>query len=132
MAKITYTMDSRETVDSTKIGEGILLYSQLEATYEWHDWVKKIPFINWPIDWEVKAIPPFSGAMVRYQIRVKDSEAPITSVYLDCYDILAIYGEPYWEVYPVDGGVGRCAIGDTDALLELIEQSLLEQAKELL
>ena len=85
--------------------------------------LQAIPFIKFPQDWEIQMNPPYAGATARF--RVKKPSGKITSVYLDCYEMLGSYmgGKPYWEVYPVGGEVGRCGIDDVEELLKLIERS---------
>jgi len=72
----------------------------VEKTFEWEKWAKEIPFINWPSNWSIKAIPPFCGAVIRYRIVDNENPENSVSVYLDCYDALGCVGSPYWEVYP--------------------------------
>lgn len=93
----------------------------IEAEQDWRGWVDKIPAIQFDAGWKVQVIPPFSGALARFRVTVGDKTV---SVYLDGYDALGYFGEPYWEVYPVDGDVGRCAMEDTDELLSLIRKSI--------
>lgn len=102
------------------ISEGFRLSAALEQEDEWRKWTVEIPYINWPSDWEVKAIPPMTGAIIRYRIKHQDDSI---SVYLDCYDRLGAFGEPYWEVYPIGGDTGRCAMNDTDRLIELVKEA---------
>ena len=93
----------------------------VEEADQWREWVKKIPFIRFPADWDVKVIPPFGGALVRFTVRLPDGET--RSVYLDAWNRLGFYGdppEPYWEVYPFEGDVGRCDMADTAELLRMI------------
>ena len=78
--------------------------SLIEKTYEYDKWKQEIPFINFPSDWGVKIIPTFTGAVVRFLVNMKDSDSSI-SVYLDCYDELGCFGEPYWEIYPYKDGM---------------------------
>jgi hypothetical protein len=82
--------------------------------HEWRKWAKAIPYIKWPSDWEVKAIPPAAGAIVRYYVKTPNCE--IVSIYLDCYDILGFMGYPYWEVYAF-----------IDELLRLIDAARTEE-----
>lgn len=93
----------------------------LEKRLEWNKWATEIPYISWPTAWQIKAVPPFHGAIIRYRVKKGDKDV---SVYLDCYDILGVVGEPYWEVYPVEGDVGRCLMNETDRLLEIISSVL--------
>ena len=94
---------------------------KIEGEEDWLTWRDKIPAIQFDADWQVKVIPPFSGAMVRFLILKGSKQA---SIYLDCYDVLARVGHPYWEVYPVADDVGRCDIDDIEQLLVLIRRAL--------
>lgn len=93
----------------------------IEEAQDWRGWCKRIPAINFKQEWDVKIIPPFSGAMVRFIVEYNGKSA---SVYLDCFDALGYFGAPYWEVYPVGDDVGRVAMEDVAGLLWLIEDSL--------
>jgi len=98
------------------------LSSECEEVFEWRKWAEKIPYIKWPSDWEVKAIPPFGGAIIRYNIKKEDKKI---SVYLDCYGILGgVASYPYWEIYPYKGDTFRCAINEIEELLEAIATAL--------
>lgn len=99
------------------------LSSSLGTLLEWEKWRTEIPFIKWPPDWEVKAIPPFGGAIVRYLINTKHKKG--LSVYLDCYNYLGYYDlkqTPYWELYPYEDDVFRCEMNDTESLLNAIKK----------
>lgn len=94
---------------------------------EWYKWVEEIPYVEWPQGWQVKAVPPFSGAVIRYLVRRGDTPTGRrVSVYLDCYAILGATLDPYWEVYPghEDGEINRCTMPDINKLLEQIETGL--------
>ncbi len=110
----------KEYKDITKVYEA-------ECIMEYTKWTKEIPEINFSADWNIKIIPPFGGAIVRFKI-IKD--VAIVSIYLDCYDSLGCYGEPYWEVYPHDGDVFRCDMKDTNCLLDAIKGSIKQQLSE--
>lgn len=78
----------------------ILNSIQCEKSFKWREWVFKIPSINFPSHWNVKIIPPFAGAMIRFMVsteKMKKKES--ISVYLDCYNMLGYMPEPYWEAY---------------------------------
>jgi len=100
----------------------------VEDAFRWDEWIPHIPELSFPSEWKVKVIPPFAGAMARFQVTYQGSFA---SIYLDVYEILGCFGEPYWEVYPVNGDVGRVAMADTTGLIEMITASLAETDKEL-
>ena len=83
-----------------------------------------IPFIKFPEDWEIQVIPPFGGATVRFRVRKGKA---IVSIFLDCYEKLAVMGAPYWEVYPHDGDIFRCEMNSIHKLLLAIHQSISQQ-----
>ena len=98
-----------------------------EREFEWRKWCKEIPFITFDKGWKVKVIPPFGGAVARFL--VKSGKASV-SVYLDCYEQLGCWDEPYWEIYPHDHDVFRCAMEDINELLKAIRESFKQQARE--
>jgi len=111
---------------------------EYEKQFETMRWVDEIPTINFKPDWDVKIIPPFGGAVVRFIVTKGKARV---SVYLDCYDLIGIYGEPYWEIYPgyfyteKDGDIVyedtmRYDMKDTSGLIKGIEYSLEYQLKE--
>ncbi len=95
-----------------------LLRYEVETRQAWQDEIKHIPPISFPTDWKIQIIPAFGDAVVRFRVLLPNGEEK--SIYLDSRDSLGCYGEPYWEVYPVGGDVGRCDRADTVRLLELI------------
>jgi hypothetical protein len=95
----------------------------------WHERTTKIPYLNFPSTWDVKIIPPTSGATIRFLVRkhpigwTSPSKYSV-SIYLDFDHALGYFGakldepEPYWEIYPNrDGDTARYALNDVDALL---------------
>lgn len=93
----------------------------IEGSEDWRGWCNKIPALQFDPEWAVKIIPPFGGAMARFLV---EKDGKTASVYLDCYEALGCFGEPYWEVHPVDDDVARCAMNDTAELMNLIRQSI--------
>ena len=103
----------------------LLLNAQIriEKEMEYDRWYKEIPFIKFPASWEVKIIPPFGGAVVRF--RVRNTRGKEISVYLDCYDTLGCYGSPYWEIFPAaDDDIARYAMNDIDGLLKGLKAAM--------
>jgi hypothetical protein len=94
---------------------------EYEEQMEHKKWMKEIPYIQFPPEWQVKIIPPIAGAVVRFLVQKDGAEV---SVYLDCYDNLGCYGSPYWEVYPCEGDCFRCDMDDTKSLLNAITKSI--------
>jgi len=101
----------------------------LDRSMEWSRWSQEIPYIVFPKGWRVKIVPPFGAAVVRFVVCVGGKSV---SVYLDCYENLGLFGEPYWEVYPVQGDTFRCKMADTDALVSAIGRGLNDQKLPLL
>ena len=97
---------------------GVLERYDLEAREEWRKWCDEIPSMNFPEEWNVKIIPPFAGAIARFMVTYKDRRG---SVYLDCYDRIGFFGEPYWEAYPIKGDTFRCKMSDTKLLIKTIK-----------
>ena len=87
-------------------------------------WREQIPFMSFPPEWTIQITPPFNHAVVRFRIRQENANV---SVFLDCYELLGSYGEPYWDVSPYEGDNFRCKMNDTEALLRAISSSLKEQ-----
>jgi hypothetical protein len=102
--------------------------AECSEAFEWRKWQNEIPFIQWPSDWEVKAIPPFAGAVIRYFIRHSKDYSAHVSVYLDCYDQLGCVGQPYWEIHPnTSDDCDRFLMAETKELLQGISDSLAKQ-----
>lgn len=96
---------------------------EIESEQKWHEEIDDIPFIPFPKGWEVRVIPPFGDAVVRFQVKLPSGTTK--SVYLDSRSSLGFFGgidvpTPYWEVYPVNDDTGRCHRGDIEGLLDLI------------
>jgi len=103
--------------------EEMLKIAEVESLMEYNKWSKEIPYLNFPKDWNVKIIPPSNWAVIRFMVKRVGGDKKI-SIYLDCYDKLGIYGEPYWEIYPYDNDTFRCPMNETNELLNAIERAL--------
>lgn len=97
------------------------LRARADQIYEYRDWSKRIPPLHFKYEWNVKIIPPFSGAIARFFIEYNERHI---SCYLNCYDELGCYGEPYWEIYPYQDDVWRCGMMETEELMKKIEEVL--------
>ena len=67
-----------------------------EELQEYRKWMKEIPALHFEKEWDVKIIPPFGGAIIRFHITHNDK---FVSVYFDAYDRLGFVGKPYFEFY---------------------------------
>lgn len=91
------------------------------ADHDYAEWVKEIPYITLPKGYEMRAIPAFGGAVVRYNVKRGNKSV---SIYLDCYDALGYMGKPYWELYPHEGDIYRCLMQDVESLRKAIIKAL--------
>lgn len=105
----------------TEVDKRTLCYNY-ENVMESRKWMKEIPSLKFPADWEIRIIPPFAGAVVRF-LAIKNGSQ--VSVYLDCYDHLGFMGYPHWEIYPdsEDNNL-RFEMNDTEGLINAISKSL--------
>lgn len=100
-----------------------LIRSNVEQAEEWRKWCHEIPKLKFDSDWEVRIIPPFGGAIVRFTVSKGDNFA---SIYFDAYSELGwMYDEdekpiPYWEIFTDDisGYPHRYLLSETEELLE--------------
>jgi hypothetical protein len=94
---------------------------EVENEQKWREEIDRIPFIQFPGDWKIQVIPPFSDAVVRFRVQLPSGTEK--SIYLDARNSLGYWDkidEPYWEVYPYQSDIGRCGIDEINSLLEMI------------
>ena len=96
----------------------------VEQEQDWKGEIVRIPWLHFRGDWQVRIIPPFGDAVIRFQVILPSGA--LKSIYMDSRHSLGMWGnlatcEPYWEVYPYQGDVGRCALDDTIMLMEMIQ-----------
>ena len=96
----------------------------VEQEQDWRGEIARIPWLHFRGDWQVRIIPPFGDAVIRFQVILPSGL--LKSIYMDSRHSLGMWGnwstpEPYWEVYPYQGDVGRCALDDTIMLMEMIQ-----------
>jgi len=60
---------------------------------------KEIDFYETKKNWEIQIIPPNEGPIVRFRIHQDNAEV---NIYLDCYNLLKYYGNPYGDVFRYD------------------------------
>jgi len=96
--------------------ENIIARSKVESAEKWNDIISKVPMLNFKKEWDVKIIPPFAGAVVRFTIN-KDG-VQVCSIYLDWYDRLGICGSPYYELYPFEYDTKRYSLEETKELID--------------
>ena len=95
---------------------------QAQVSRDQREWYDKMPNVPFPAAWDVRAVPPFGGAMVRYRIQHKGADI---SVYMDAHDRLGCVREPYWEIYPgADGDPDRFLLNEVDELVAGIQAAI--------
>ena len=94
----------------------------LGSIMDYNIYVQTIPALKFDPSWEVRIVPPYMGAMVRFL--VKNSAGQGVSVYLDCHNVLGNAVGPYWEIYPYQGDTHRVSMDDTDELMRSIRYAL--------
>lgn len=88
---------------------------EIEKEENWREITKDIPTLHFDKEWEVKIIPPFSGAIARFIIMKDDKQ--ICSIYLDWYGKLGAMDEPYYELYPFENDVRRYLLNETEDMM---------------
>ena len=92
------------------------------------EWVGKIPHVPFKPKWDVRAQPPFGGALIRYTVEYKGCAV---SIYLDVDDSLGCMGKPYWEIYPgTKGDPDRFLLDETAGMAKAIGKSLKRQSRQ--
>ena len=93
--------------------------------------MKEMPYFKFPPTWDIKIIPNFAGSDARFLV-INGNDT--ISVYLDCGNKLGVYGQPYWEAYPIKYAeyedTARFAFNDIDGLLACIQTQLDGQVYE--
>ncbi|MEK6832733.1 MAG: hypothetical protein AABY32_01685 [Nanoarchaeota archaeon] len=88
--------------------------------------------ITFPYEWNVTLKKSFISPESIPQLLIKYHDITVSAL-LDYYCIMSLdKGNPYWEIYPVDGRfTARCDMKDTDSLFKYIWQSINEQNKKI-
>ena len=82
--------------------EDSMIISKYENLQECRKWGSKIPALHFEKEWDVKIIPPFGGAVIRFHISHNNKNV---SVYFDGYSELGYVVDendkpiPYFEYY---------------------------------
>lgn len=79
-----------------------LMLSKVEQMHDFRGWARKLPAFHFDKEWDVKIIPPFAGAIIRFVIDYNEKHV---SVYFDAYSELGWMCDndeqpiPYFEYY---------------------------------
>ena len=106
--------------------EDMMLISKYEALQEYRKWMREIPVLHFEKEWDVRIIPPFGGAVIRFAVDYNGKHA---SVYFDGYSRLGYMEDedgkpiPYFEFY--DGeDCRRYYMYETEQMMEDIKNFL--------
>ena len=99
---------------------------EIEERKNYEKWRRELPVFHFDEKWEVKIIPPFAGAVIRFYISYKDK---FVSVYFDSDSSLGfMYDDddnliPYFEYY--DGQeTYRYLVNESEKMMSDIRQYL--------
>lgn len=102
------------------------IISEYHKVQESNKWMKEIPVLHFEKEWDVRIIPPFGGAVIRFWIWHNGKHV---SVYFDAYSELGyVYDEnnnpiPYFEYY--DGeDCYRYYMNESEKMMEDIKNFL--------
>ena len=96
------------------------IISDYHRVQESKKWMREIPVLHFEKEWDVRIVPPFGGAVIRFWIWHNNKKV---SVYFDAYDELGFVGEPYFEYY--DGkDCYRYLMNESEQMMEDIKNHL--------
>lgn len=106
--------------------ETSLVVVKYDILRETKKWVKELPALHFEKEWDVKIIPPFGGAIIRFHINHNGKHV---SVYFDAYSELGWMKDedgnpiPYFEYY---NGEDTCRyyIDEADQMMKDIKKYL--------
>lgn len=108
-----------------------LMLSKVEQMHDFRGWSHKLPAFHFDKEWDVKIIPPFAGAIIRFVI---DYNGKHVSVYFDAYSELGwMYDNdeqpiPYFEYY--DGvDTHRYYLDESEQMMNDIRNFLNNQSQ---
>ena len=99
---------------------------RMEQFQEYSKWQKELPYLHFEKEWDVKIIPPFCGAIIRFYIKHNGKSA---SVYFDGYSELGYMYDnndepiPYFEFYDGDD-IKRYRMSESEQMMEDIRSHL--------
>lgn len=102
--------------------EDMEIMCKYDTMQEMFKWVKELPYLHFKQEWNVKIIPPFAGAIIRFYVDYNNKHV---SVYFDAYDRLGLVGKPYFELYNGEECY-RYYINETEKMMKDIEKYLEE------
>jgi hypothetical protein len=97
----------------------------------WRERLFDLPFFSFDPKFEVQITPPFGGATIRFLVRDKVTKL-VVSVYLDDFDNIGFVGEPYWEIYCVNGFDPNHDFTDCERFLFKDHEQMIERVKDVL
>lgn len=98
---------------------------EIEEKLQWRLLGAEVPFLDIPRNLQIKIIPPFAGASMRFLARDKKNPDKAISVYFDAHNSLGFMGCPYWEIYPNhEDSNQRFVVGEENQMFLAIQKAL--------
>ena len=99
---------------------------EVEAREGWREWCNKMPKLHFDPAWSVRILPPYGGAMARFDIEYNGN---YVDVYFDVYSRLGWMVNddgpiPYFELYPWEGDCKRYYMDEVDEMMDDIRTVL--------
>jgi hypothetical protein len=112
--------NDKKVVDTSDYIKKSNLFAEYDHSQETRKWCKELPKFHFKKEWNVKIIPPFGGAIIRFMIDYKGKHV---SVYFDVYERLGLEPVPYFEYF--DGeNVHRYLLEESEEMMKDIEMFL--------
>lgn len=110
-----------------------LYIAKVEQIHEYRKWCSNLPYFNFDKEWDVKIIPPFAGAIIRFYIKHGNKDV---SVYFDGYSELGLMYDddekpiPYFEcLFSNIMLTRRYLIDESEQMMDDIREYLNEEQK---
>ena len=107
--------------------ETSMVLAKYDILQETRKWINELPVFHFEKEWDVKIIPPFGGAVIRFYINYNDKHV---SVYFDAYSQLGWMVDenknpiPYFEYYDGEKYCYRYRMNEIDKMMKDIKNFL--------
>ncbi len=91
---------------------------EIDRDDKWLEWECKIPELNFDSSWNVRIIPPFAGALIRFKVFKGDKYC---SVFLDVFNNLGWQKKAYWGVLSYTDDEYEIAMDNVEELMKVIK-----------
>jgi hypothetical protein len=107
----------------------INLAIQMEHAFDYVRWNKAVPFIPFPVHWQIQVVPPVRGTIVTFNVKLDGMRRHI-QVLLDGYGLMGYSPQPIWMVRPdCNESMSALPVDDTEGLIRVVESALKAKMK---